>query len=177
MSTNNIYVAKIGKTVGLHGHLRLIIETDFPEQFKKDEIFILNNNIELKVLEYNSSRQLIKFENYENVDVAKKLTNKELYTTILKTKENCKLKKNEFFWFDLISCEVFENNLKLGTINDLHRYPTNDYLQVITDSELIKKNMPKLFLIPHIFDKFILNIDIENKRVDVINSFDILENS
>jgi len=37
--------------------------------------------------------------------------------------------------------------------------------------------LPKNFLIPHIFDKFILNIDIENKRIDVINSFDILENS
>ena len=85
--------------------------------------------------------------------------------------------KNEFFWFDLISCEVFENNLKLGIVKEIHRYPLNDYLEIITDSELVKKALPKNFLIPHIFDKFILNIDIENKRIDVINSFNILENS
>ena len=85
--------------------------------------------------------------------------------------------KNEFFWFDLISCEVFENNLKLGIVKEIHRYPLNDYLEIITDSELVKKALPKNFLIPHIFDKFILNINIENKRIDVINSFDILENS
>ncbi|MEV9616646.1 ribosome maturation factor RimM [Aliarcobacter butzleri] len=178
MSMNsNIYVAKLGKTVGLQGHLRLFIDSDFPEQFKKGVTFTTNRNLQLKVLEYNSSRELVKFENYEDVELAKKLTNQELYATIEQTKENCKLAKNEFFWFDLISCEVFENNLKLGVVKEIHRYPLNDYLEIITDSELVKKALPKNFLIPHIFDKFILNIDIENKRIDVINSFDILENS
>jgi 16S rRNA processing protein RimM len=65
----------------------------------------------------------------------------------------------------------------LGVVKEIHRYTLNDYLEIITDSELVKKALPKNFLIPHIFDKFILNIDIENKRIDVINSFDILENS
>ena len=85
--------------------------------------------------------------------------------------------KNEFFWFDLISCEVFENNLKLGIVKEIHRYPLNDYLEIITDSELVKKALPKNFLIPHIFDKFFLNIAIVNKKIVVINSFDILQNS
>lgn len=174
---SNIYVAKLGKAVGLQGHLRLFIDSDFPEQFKKGAVFITNRKLQLKVLEYNSTRELIKFENYEDVELAKKLTNQELYVTIEQTKENCKLAKNEFFWFDLILCEIFENDLKLGVVKEIHRYPLNDYLEITTHSELIKKGLPKNFLIPHIFDKFILNIDIENKRIDVINSFDILENS
>ena len=53
MNKNNIYVAKLGKAVGLKGHLRLFIETDFPEQFKKDAIFTTNRNLQLKVLLYN----------------------------------------------------------------------------------------------------------------------------
>lgn len=174
---SDIYVAKLGKTVGLQGHLRLFIDSDFPEQFKKGAIFRSSRNLQLKVLEYNSSRELIRFENYEDIEVAKKLINQELYVSIEQTKTVCKLAKNEFFWFDLISCEIYENGLKLGNVKDIHRYPLNDYLEISTDIELTKKGLPKTFLIPHIFDKFVLNVDIENKKIVVINSFDILENS
>jgi 16S rRNA processing protein RimM len=176
-NSNNIYVAKLGKAVGLQGHLRLFIDSDFPEQFKKGAVFASNRNLQLKVLEYNSTRELVRFENYEDVESAKKLINQELYSSLEQTKENCKLGKNEFFWFDLISCEIFEDQLNLGKVKEVHRYPLNDYLEIETNSELIAKGNPKVFLIPHIFDKFILNIDIENKKINVTNSLDILENS
>jgi 16S rRNA processing protein RimM len=120
---------------------------------------------------------LIIFENYTDVEIAKKLTNQELYSTFELTKEFCKLKKNEFFWFDLISCNVYENGLKLGVVKDIQRYPLNDYLELITDAELVSKGLPKTFLIPHIFSKYIQNIDIEKKIINVSNSFEILENS
>ena len=131
----------------------------------------------LKVLECNLNKDLIKFEDYEDVDLAKKLTNSELFTTEEATKEYCKLKENEFFWFDLISCEVFEDDLKLGKVKDIHRYPLNDYLEVETDFNLVERKLPKNFLIPHIFGDFIDKVDIENKKIFVKNSFDILENS
>ena len=174
---NKVYVAKLGKAVGLQGHLRLFIDSDFPEQFKKGAIFTTNRNLILKVIECNLNKDLIKFENYEDVDLAKKLTNSELFTTEEATKEYCKLKENEFFWFDLISCEIFENDLLLGKVKDINRYPLNDYLEVQTSSELVSKELPKVFLIPHIFDKFIEKVDIENKKIFVKNAFDILENS
>ena len=131
----------------------------------------------LKVLECNLNKDLIKFQDYEDVDLAKKLTNSELFTTEEATKEYCKLKENEFFWFDLISCEVFEDDLKLGKVKDIHRYPLNDYLEVETDFNLVERKLPKNFLIPHIFGDFIDKVDIENKKIFVKNSFDILENS
>ncbi|WP_418186147.1 ribosome maturation factor RimM [Aliarcobacter vitoriensis] len=174
---NSIYVAKLGKAVGLQGHLRLFIDSDFPEQFKKGAVFTTNRKVLLKVLEYNPSRELIRFEGYLDMDNAKKLTNSELFTSVENTKESCKLKENEHFWFDLISCEIFENDLKLGIVKDMHRFPLNDYLEVSTDIELINKNLPKTFLIPHIFDSFIEKIDIEQKKIFVKNSFEILENS
>ena len=174
---NKVYVAKLGKAVGLQGHLRLFIDSDFPEQFKKGATFTTNRNLILKVIECNLNKDLIKFENYEDVDLARKLTNSELFTTQEATKEFCVLKENEFFWFDLISCEIFENDLLLGKVKDIHRYPLNDYLEVQTSSELVSKELPKVFLIPHIFDKFIEKVDIENKKIFVKNAFDILENS
>lgn len=172
-----IFVAKLGKAVGLQGHLRLFMDTDFPEQFKKGAVFKTNKKLELKVAEYNSARELIKFENFDDLETAKKLTNQELFSTIEQTKENCKLKKNEFFWFDLISCKVFENGLELGCVKEIQRYPLNDYLEIETSSELVEKGHPKVFLIPHMFDKYVLNVDINNKKIEVKDSLIILENS
>lgn len=174
---NKVYVAKLGKAVGLKGHLRLFIDSDFPEQFKKGSTFLTNKNFQLTILEYLKDRDLVSFEGYSDMESAKKLTNTELYTTIEQTKEFCKLKDNEFFWFDLISCEVYEDSLKLGVVSDVHRFPLNDYLEVKTDSQLVEKGLPKIFLIPHIFETFIQRVDIENKKIFAINAFDILENS
>ncbi len=177
MNNNDIFVAKLGKAVGLQGHLRLFMDTDFPEQFKKGAVFKTNRNLELKVVEYNNSRELIRFENFDDLETAKKLTNQELYSTFEQTKENCKLKKNEFFWFDLISCNVYENDLLLGQVKEIQRYPLNDYLEIITSEELVKKGLPKVFLIPHIFDKYVLNVNINDKKIEVKDSLIILENS
>ncbi|OCL82921.1 ribosome maturation factor RimM [Arcobacter porcinus] len=174
---NKVYVAKLGKTVGLQGHLRLFIDSDFPNQFKKDRVFFTNKKITLKVLEYNVNKELIKFEDYEDIDSAKKLTNMELFSTIEDTKESCILEENEHFWFDLMDCEVYEDDLLLGKVSDIHRFPLNDYLQVETSKELVDKELPKSFLIPHIFDNFILKVDIESKKIFVKDAYDILENS
>lgn len=174
---NKIYVAKLGKAVGLKGHLRLIIDSDFPSQFKKDAIFFTNKKIELKVQEYNTSRELVKFENYDDVDTARKLTNQELYVSEEETKKTCKLEEDQYFWFDIISCEIKENGKLLGRIKEVHRYPLDDYFEIETCEDLVKKGMPKVFLIPYVMDTYILNVDIGNKIIETKNCFDILENS
>ncbi len=174
---NKIYVAKLGKAVGLKGHLRLIIDSDFPNQFKKNAIFITNKKVELKVQEYNSSRELIKFENYDDVDTSRKLTNQELYSSEEDTKQNCKLEKGQFFWFDLIDCKIIENGKLLGKVKDIHRYPLDDYFEIITDEALVKEGLPNVFLIPYVTETYIENVDIENKIIETKNSLEILENS
>lgn len=177
MNSNSIYVAKIGKTVGLKGHLKLHIDSDFPEQFKKDANFLTNKKLNLKVKEYNSTREIVQFENYEDVDLAKKLINQQLFATQEQTRENCQLDKNEFFWFDLVDCEVFENGIRLGLVKDIHRYPISDYLEITTDKELVAKELPNTFLLPHIFDTYVLSVNIDKKIIEVKDAYEILENS
>ncbi len=174
---NNIYVAKLGKTVGLKGYLKLHIDSDFPEQFKAGAQFSTSRKLTLKVKDYNSNKNTILFENYEDIDLAKVLTNQELYTSVEETKKACDLGKNEFFWFDLVNCEVYEDNLLLGKVSQVHRYPSSDYLEINTDKNLIQKELPKVFLIPFLFDTYILNVDVENKKIIVQKSYEILENS
>ncbi len=173
---NNVYVAKLGKTVGLKGHVKLFIESDFPQQFKKGATFTTNKNETLTIAEFNASRGIVLFEAIDNVDSAKKLTNAQLFTTYEQTKEHCKLDDNQYFWFDIIGCSIQDNDIFLGEIVEIHRYPVDDYLEVKTAKDLISKGLPKTFLIPYI-DEYVLSVDIDKKMVTTQGAFDILENS
>ncbi|RXJ69573.1 16S rRNA processing protein RimM [Halarcobacter ebronensis] len=175
---NKIYVGKLGKAVGLKGHLRLFIDSDFPEQFKKGAIFSTNKKLTLKVAEYIPSRDLIKFENYDNLEISKKLTNQELYVSQEDSKNNCNLEKNEYFWFDIIDCKIIEDKKELGYVKDIHRYPLDDYLEVVTETKLVDElKLPKTFLIPYKRDTYILSVDIDKKIIETKDCYAILENS
>lgn len=174
---NRIYVAKLGKAVGLKGHLRLFMDTDFPEQFKKGAKFTTNKKLDLTVFEYNASRELIKFEGFDNIDDAKKLTNQLLFVSEELTKQNCELEEDEYFWFDIIGCKIIEDNKELGSVKEIHRFPLDDYLEVSTSADLVEQNLPKTFLVPYNKERFIVSVDIENKTIETKDCFDILENS
>ena len=68
---------------------------------------------------------------------------------------------NFLVWFDFM-WSIWEW-FKIGKSQRIHRYPLNDYFEIETDIELVTKGYPKIFLIPHIFDKYILNVDIDKK--------------
>lgn len=174
---NSIYVAKLGRTVGLKGHLKLFIESDFPEQFKKGVSFTTNKNETLTISECNVEKNIIRFENFEDINLAKRLTNTLLFTSYEQTKELCNLLENEHFWFDLVGCEIVEDGLVLGSVKEIYRYPISDYFEIETSSILVEqKDLPKTFLLPHLKD-YILNVNIEEKRIEVKDAFAILENS
>ncbi|EEP3626604.1 16S rRNA processing protein RimM, partial [Campylobacter jejuni] len=106
-----VQVAKLGKTVGLKGYVKLHNLSDFSSQFKKDATFFIKNTKEmLKIKHYNTSNSTVLFENYEDIEKAKKLTNLILFQSIEKSRQTCKLKKDEFFYFDILECEVFEED-------------------------------------------------------------------
>lgn len=176
ISSELIYVAKLGKTVGLKGQLKLYIDSDFPEQFRSGAKFTTNKNKILTIEQYNTKNDTVKFTGIDSIDDAKKIVTQQLFVTKEQTRENCNLDDKQFFWFDLVGCNIFEDKQLLGTIKEIHRYPIDDYLEITTCDELIKKDLSKTFLIPY-NDKFIINVDIENKTVNVTNSYEILENS
>jgi 16S rRNA processing protein RimM len=174
---NQIYVAKLGKTIGLKGLMKIHIESDFPNQFTKNAQFTTHKNTTLTVEIFNKQNNTIKFLNIDNIEDAKKLTNAELFTTKDDTKQNCKLEKNQYFWFDLVGCKIVEDDIVLGIIKDIHRYPNSDYFEIQSDDILIQKqNLSKTFLIPY-DDNYIKNVDILSKTIIAKNAFDILKAS
>lgn len=59
-----IPVAKIGKPFGIEGRLKLHLQTDFPEQFKKESTFSTGLQ-ELTVLLFDKSNNTVKFKGYD----------------------------------------------------------------------------------------------------------------
>ncbi|MDR2635789.1 MAG: ribosome maturation factor RimM [Campylobacteraceae bacterium] len=159
-----IDAAKLGRTVGLKGFLKLHDFSDFPEQFKKGERFFVDENESLEIAEFDKQKNIVRFVGVSDKDTASKLTNKILKTTKEATKNSCKLKKDEFFWFDIIGCKVIEDAEILGTVDKIERIGSSDYLHVITDEKFVKKGSQKSFLIPYI-DRFIIHADIDAKEI------------
>jgi 16S rRNA processing protein RimM len=171
-----LQVAKLGRLVGLKGEMKLHISSDFPEQFKKGESFLTDKDFDLEIFSYNKKRNLISFKGFQDRDSAQRLVNLNLFTTLQKTNENCSLKENEFFWFDVIDSLVKEDKILLGVVKDIQRLSQGDYLIIKTDKELIDKGLAKEFFVPYI-DRYILSFDKDEKIVYTKDAYLILESS
>lgn len=170
-----VEVAKLGRAVGLKGELKLHLLSDFPEQFKKGAKFKIDDK-ELVVEYYNPKRGVIKFLGINSPEDARKLTNKIIYSTIEETKATCELNEGEYFWFDIIGCEILEDGIKLGIVEEIQRLPSSDYLIIRTDDSLVERGKAKTFMIPYI-DKFIKDVNIDQKKIEVKEGLAILESS
>ena len=173
--STRLVIAYLGKPIGLKGQIKLHPQSDFLDQFKTGAKFQANSQ-ELIIENIDKNRMLVKFVGFDTVERAKELSNKELVSTIEDSRKNCKLGKDEFFWFDIISCEVIENNELLGTVDDIERFTGQDYLLINTSENLIAQNMPKSFLVPYT-NRYILSVDQKTKKILVQNARDILEAS
>ncbi|EDO7160064.1 16S rRNA processing protein RimM [Campylobacter coli] len=175
---NFIQVAKLGKTVGLKGYLKLYNLSDFIQQFKKGASFFTENGkSQLKIKHYNLANSSVLFEGYENVEAAKQLINLILYQSIEATRQTCILKKDEFFYFDILKCEVFDDERRLGKVVDILEVGVSYLFEIQSDQELIDKAYAKTFFIPYI-DKYVNKIDIEKYSIFCTkDAFLILENS
>ena len=175
MSDDASLIAQIGRTVGLWGDLKFHIHTDFPEQFKVGQTYKTNRG-DLTIFDINENRGTIRFQGYESIDSAKKLTNVKIFADIAQTKENCDLDEGQHFWFDIIGCAVEDEGLVIGTIEDIQRMGDTDYLVIKTDESFVKEGLSKTFLLPYI-DRYVVKADVESKLVYTKDAKDILESS
>ncbi len=175
MSLKKLSVARLGRSVGLKGEMKLHSLTDFPEQFKKGATFQSDRG-ELTIESYNPERGSVKFEGINTPEEAKRYTNAYLYSDEESSRENIELKDNEYFWFDILGCDVYEGDTRLGRVKEIHRLPSCDYIEIATDKALVEKEKAKSFLLPFL-DRFIQSVDTEAKQIDVKGAMDILESS
>ena len=170
-------VAKLGRTVGVQGFVRLHNLSDFPEQFECGASFFDKNSRVLKIKARNA--QSVLFEGFESLESAKTLVNLELFQSVEKSRASCKLNEGEFFYFDIIGLEVFENGLLLGVVKDI--LPAgNDLLLIKSDESLVKKGFASEFYLPYV-DFYIKSVELgakdSEKSVDLQSTNSKNENS
>ncbi|MBZ7993088.1 ribosome maturation factor RimM [Campylobacter sp. RM9333] len=173
MMNNLVYVAKIGKTHGLLGFLKFHNKSDFYEQFKPKAEFFDKNGKKFIIKSFDFSNSLVQFVGYEDINKAKELVNMELYSNIENTRKNIKLKKDEYFYFDIIGLKVYQDDEFLGSVVDILETGANDLLEIKTSDELVNLGLAKSFYIPF-HNNFIISV---SDIIKVNNSKSILENS
>jgi 16S rRNA processing protein RimM len=171
--SDKLEIAKLGRTVGLNGTLKLHLLTDFPDQFKKGRTFETKRG-ELIVKKYDPLKEQIQFEHYSTKEEAAALTNVILLSTFEQTRHYCNLEKDEYFWFDIIGSTLVEENKPIGVIKDIERYGIDNHLVIETDPVLVEAGRPKRFLFP--YNKHTIGeVNLEAKEIQAIGALDILE--
>ena len=159
-----LQVARLGKTVGLKGGLRIYNLSDFPTQFKKGAKFLLENGEILEICSFNRENSVVVFKNYTDLDLAKVLINRTIFQTKEATKSGIKLKKGEFFYFDVLGLEICENGEVLGVVDDILEISSGYLFQVQTSESLVESGFAKIFFIPYI-DKYVVKISILDRKI------------
>lgn len=152
-------LGEVIKTHGLNGEVSIGLDVDFPEDYKKLESVFLKRKGKLvpffiSTIQVNGDKAFVKFEDIDSVDDAKLLVKSKI---LLPLNFLPKLPKGEFYFHDLIGCEVFENNNLLGIVKDV--YEGANELMAVNSGE-------KEILIPMI-DNVLKAVDVENKKVEV----------
>ena len=158
---------KVGKIVNTHslkGEVKVISSTDFEEErFKKgSKLLVTRGNQLIREVIVESYRNhknflLVKFEGIDSVEEAEKLKNLQIK---IDSDEVGELEENEFYFHEIIGCQVFdENDRNLGEIIDILTPGANDVW-------VIKGEEGKEILIPYIED-VVKQIDITNKKVNI----------
>lgn len=154
---------RIGKIIATHalkGELKIRSISDFnDERFKVGNKLILINDKEevslnIKKVRFHKGNFLVTFEGLENINLVEKYIGYDVYGY----KDDVELDEDEYFYDDLIGCDVYSNDKLLGTVNEISSNGPQDIL--------VFKHNNKKVMIPYV-DAYINKVDIENKRIDI----------
>ena len=123
-----IIIGKVGAARGLDGMLKIIPLTDFEGRFDDlREISIGGKIFRVEEVKHIGGQLFMKFAGVDNRESARALTNKFLTVD----RENAApLNDGEFYTFDIIGCEVFDGDKKIGTVTNVLKTGSNDVFEV-----------------------------------------------
>ena len=160
-SPEEIIVGKLGKVRGLDGTIKIIPLTDFDGRFDGlKEIFVGGKLMKIFRVSHIGDEIFVKFEGVDNRENARTLTNKML--TVPRS-QAAPLDDDEFYTFDIIGCEVFDGDKKIGTVTEVLKTGSNDVFLVQGDREILIPALKKIVKEINVADKkiFINNYDVD----------------
>lgn len=167
-----IAVGRFGRTRGVSGEIYIKPLTDFPDQFVRNKILWIETENGWKEIKLTSGKPYskgvaVKLEGKNNPEEVKKLTNFFVY---IKKEDLQKLPDDKFYPFDLVDCQVIdEENELYGRVVEIEEYPGNDVLVIET------KNGGR-YLFPMVRE-YIKKIDTDGKKIVILPPEGIFDSS
>tara|TARA_B100001540_G_C15749854_1_gene616400 strand:+ start:117 stop:626 length:510 start_codon:yes stop_codon:yes gene_type:complete len=155
-----IHVATFGHPQGLKGGIKINILTSSFESFKKlKNYFIESNksNLIFQSIKKIGKNYVVFLKDCNDRDQATYYVGKKIFVL---RKDFPKIKYNEYYKIDLISCDVFNIKMNfLGKIKDIKNFGAGDLFE-------IKNSEKNNFYIP-MNDDNVVKIDIKKKQIIV----------
>ncbi|MCL2610347.1 MAG: ribosome maturation factor RimM [Defluviitaleaceae bacterium] len=156
-------IGKIINTHGLKGEMKIYPLTDDPERFKllkEIRVFDLSEKetiYEIERFRLQKNIVILKLKGIDSIDDAGTLKN---HTIRILREEALELSEDEYYIEDLHGLLVYENDSFLGEIKNVIQTAANDVY-------VVKREEKKDLLLPAI-KSYILKVDIEAKRIEVL---------
>lgn len=160
---DKLIIGKIINTRGLKGEIKVENKSSFTkERYKvgntiflsKDEL--VYDSFKINHFSINKGFVYLYLEGIDSIDEANKYRDYFIYCS----SEDLKEKKDVYHYLTLKDMSVYFNGKIIGKISDIENNTRQDLLRIDTGK--------KSFLIPFM-DDFIVNVDIENRNIEVKN--------
>ena len=147
-----IFIGKSVSTFGIKGELKVRSDFNYLDKAYKIGNVILINNIEHKIsgVRYHKNHVLLKIDNLENINDVLDYVGYNIYIK----RSDLNLSSNEYLDSDLINSDIINDGINLGKVIDVIRGVNT----------LIKVSGKVMFYIPYV-DEYIINFDLENKKL------------
>ena len=124
-----IVIGRVGAAHGIHGDLRIIPLTDFPERFSAlREVMVGDELLHIEQMKPQGKNFLMRFREYTVREDAQRLTGRLL--TVARA-EAAPLDEGEYYVFDIVGLTVYdEEDNELGSVENVLRTGSNDVYAV-----------------------------------------------
>ncbi|MFC2316184.1 MAG: ribosome maturation factor RimM [Selenomonas massiliensis] len=124
-----IVIGRVGAAHGIHGELRIIPLTDFPERFSAlREVMVGDELLHVAHVKPQGKNFLMRFREYAVREDAQRLTGRLL--TVARA-EAAPLDEGEYYVFDIVGLMVYdEEDNELGSVENVLRTGSNDVYAV-----------------------------------------------
>lgn len=153
-------IGTIVNTHGIKGEVKVYPSTDSIEQrFAKGEIVICQFGKQLLSFTIASCRihkgmVLVTFDGYNNINDVEKYKGCDLLVEVNGSEEG-----GDFYYFELEGCDVYYQENKIGKVVEVLETQAHEILRIQRDGQ-------NDLLLPYV-DRFILDVDVDEKRMDI----------
>lgn len=151
-------------TQGLQGEVRVMPTTDFAqERFAKGAVLALFDekdnyvqDLKVKSGRPQKSFYVVKFDGFYHINDVEKYKG---FSVKIAQENQTALDDGEFYYHEIIGCEVYEHDVLIGKISEILQPGANDVW-------VVKRDGKRDLLLPYI-PPVVLKVDVANQRVEV----------